>query len=550
MSEKITKNSDVSLWERTSNLDGFPTYNRTLIDYKLSTTKYTVSKQDSPDDDFTNKFSANGLSDYARILANNTTPIVDKIKDATNADKAFYVFAKIHDGFDENNEKIIRAARDGEVYVKIGIAYPDGRTEERVESTTLGDGTLYNEVDQYGYAKFAFDDFLTEGTTVKVLKVWRGDKEDEKLQHITPVDEIEAVSPKTVIDVCPPEPVEIETDLTNATKQLEGTAIENGAKVFAKVNGEWLKDTQGNLVTTAVNEGKWRLNLPYYLEAEDKVDVYLKDNTEIDVPVEITLPDSYTSEPDGVCGNVNVDYDSYSSYQGYHDAVKENQADNRFVQAVRATVKDVIPTPKLTKEVLSSAGTITSVGDTLTYILVVTNDKKDSSDWKEVTIEIETFSADDSEYTFKLPTNWGKVDDYQKEYSGEAIFGAKDTKSRSFMFIREQKNESVTIDELKKITKEQLSEKYNVETMDMQEIEGTDFPTLHYSGPIEYKNKSFTLHIFFVSTPTHIINYQFYSTVTNNTEKEQQLVDAIQTLEQTVQGSLTETETKKIVQNE
>lgn len=383
-SEFISKNSDVSLWERTSNLDGIPTYDRTLINYKLETTKYTVSE--SPDADFTSKFSTNGLSDYARISANNTTPIVDKIKDATNADKAFYVFAKMHDGFDENNEKIIRAARDGEVYVKIGITYPDGTTETRVEQTTLGDGTLYDEVDQYGYAKFDFDDFLIEGTTVKVLKAWRGDKEDETLQHITPIDEIEAVPTKTVIDVCPPEPVEIETALTNATKQLEGTATENGAKVFIKVNGSWLKDAQGNILTTRVDEEKWSIDLPYYLQEEDKVDVYLKDNTVIDASVEVSLPDSYTQDPDNIYGNLNIDYDAYQSYQGYHDAVKENQVDYRFGQAVRRTVKDVIPTPKLTKEVSSSAGSTTSVGDTLTYTLVVTNDKKDSSDWKEVSI--------------------------------------------------------------------------------------------------------------------------------------------------------------------
>lgn len=173
-----------------------------------------------------------------------------------------------------------------------------------------------------------------------------------------------------------------------------------------------------------------------------------------------------------------------------------------------------------------------------------------SCKYQSLSEETETFLIDDSEYTFHLPKNWKKVEDYQKEYSGEAIFGAKDTKSRSFMFIRGQTNESVTIDELKKITTEQLSEKYNVENMDIKEIEGNDFATIYYSAPIEYKNKSFTLNVFFVSTPTHIINFQFYSAVTNNTKKEQPMIDSIQSMKQIVQGSLTETETKKIVQNE
>lgn len=164
--------------------------------------------------------------------------------------------------------------------------------------------------------------------------------------------------------------------------------------------------------------------------------------------------------------------------------------------------------------------------------------------------ETMTFAVDDSEYTVHLPRNWEKVADYQKEYSGEAIFGAKDTKSRSFMFIREQKNELVAMDELKKITTEQLSEKYNVDNMDIKEIEDNDFATIYYSAPIEYKNKPFTLNIFFVSTSTHIINFQFYSAITNNAKREQQMIDSIQSMKQTVQGTLADTETKKIVQNE
>nr|WP_242700679.1 isopeptide-forming domain-containing fimbrial protein [Enterococcus sp. DIV0212c] len=187
------------------------------------------------------------------------------------------------------------------------------------------------------------------------------------------------------IDVTPPTQAVVATDLNNATKQLSGTSDENGAKIFVKVNDQWLKDAGGQAVSTTVSSGKWLLDLPKYLTKTDKVDIYVKDTTTINPLPAYPLPDTYTQEPDGVFGNINVEVNEYENYQGYHDAVKSGTKDERFNQAKRLTVNDVLPDkPGLAKTAKSSGGETTSIGDVITYTLKVSNNKADSQDWKNI----------------------------------------------------------------------------------------------------------------------------------------------------------------------
>ncbi|OJG25455.1 fimbrial isopeptide formation D2 domain-containing protein [Enterococcus caccae] len=378
-------NSDVSFWKKGSNLNGSPYYDRSLVTYKLLGTNLGLSV--SPDNDFTMKFGNMGssINQYSRIAANNSSPIVDDLRIPTNSDKFIYGHISVAEGFDDNGNRIIRDSWDNEAQVKVKLEFPNG-TSKIIQGTTYeGPSTIYESTNQKGYFKIPLDDFIPAGTKVSIEEAWRGPANaTEQHKHTSGAEDIKVPVVET-IDVTPPTQAVVSTEINNATKQLSGTSDENGSKVFIKVNGQWLKGSNGQAVTTVVSNEKWTLNLPKYVTKSDKVDVYLKDTTSISPLPAYVLPDTYTQEPDDVFGNMNVDVDKYGTYSGYHDAIKNGAKDDRFHQAKRLIVKDVLPDqPTLVKTAISSGGETTSVGDTVTYTLKASNPKADSQDWKNV----------------------------------------------------------------------------------------------------------------------------------------------------------------------
>nr|OTP10515.1 hypothetical protein A5888_003813 [Enterococcus sp. 9E7_DIV0242] len=411
----VAKNTDVSVWTKGSRvyIDN-PVYDWTLIDFSLTGSNLaTISS--SNDSGFNSLFGA--PNNYSRMSGNNARPVVDDLRIPTNGDKKIYGHASVPEGFENN-----RDAWSDEVTVYVVVRNVDGSVAYPLTGKTIGapGKSVYGENARNGMFEITLPDgkFLETGQTVEVVGAHRtgANSLNGKVHESLPEDILTGVV-KT-IDVTPPTQAVSSTDLSNATKQVTGTSDEDGAKVFVKVNGAWLKDASDNLVTTTVSGGQWTINLQSYLAEGDKVDIYLKDildgqsiltnNTNLkEVAAEegitdlTTIPDikayfgdkfyalpaTYTQEPDGVYGNISEEVDGYASYSGYHDAIRELN-DERFDSALRLTVKDVIPdNPKLTKSVISSGGATTSVGDTLTYTLKVKNDKTNSMDWADVVLE-------------------------------------------------------------------------------------------------------------------------------------------------------------------
>lgn len=400
--------SDVSFWIPKSGQpnygnDGNPFRAWTLLDYSLKGSTMLFNTSSDPTfNTNTDSFGNSGINRFSRMSGNNANPIVDEIRTPTNADKFIYGHVSIPEGKDG-----FRDAWTDEVYVELEVKLPNDSVAHKIYGTIVQDGdtgkySIYGETARAGIFKAdmssilpAGQEFIPTGTEVNVVRAWRGSSDvpqaNDSSVHIgSPDDPVhgDLWATETVIskDVTPPTQAVVSTDLSNATKQLTGTSDENGAKVFVKVNGTWLEDSNG-IVTTVVNDGKWTIDLPSYVTKNDKVDIYLKDNTIIDPIPTFTLPRTYTTEPDGINGNINEEVTGYDSYAGYHDAVKNGSKDQRFDSAEQLTAKDVIPDqPTLVKSVESSGGTSTSVGDILTYKLMVGNAKNDSADWKNVQV--------------------------------------------------------------------------------------------------------------------------------------------------------------------
>ncbi|MGM0219553.1 isopeptide-forming domain-containing fimbrial protein [Enterococcus sp. AZ126] len=390
--------SDVSLWipksgEANNGNDGNPFRAWTLVDYSLKGANMLLdTSSDSTFNTGTDSFGNSGINRYSRMSGNNANPIVDEVRTPTNADKFIYGHVSIPEGKDG-----FRDAWTDEVQVELEVQLPNDSTKHKIYGTTVQDGetgkySIYGEAARAGIFKADMssllptgETFIPTGTKVNVLRAWRGSSdvpaEDDNNVHIgLPTDVVYGdfwfTDTVTTIDVTPPTQAVVSTTIDNASKQIKGKSDEDGAKVFVKVNGEWLKDTANNAVTTTVAGGNWTINLPSYIDKTAQVEVYLKDTTKITPLPSYVLPSSYTVEPDGVDGNLNEDPTTYNSYVGYHDALK-GTTDNRFDSATLNTVADVLPDkPMIEKTVVSSGGATTQVGDTLTYTITAKNNKE------------------------------------------------------------------------------------------------------------------------------------------------------------------------------
>ncbi|MBP1041152.1 isopeptide-forming domain-containing fimbrial protein [Vagococcus sp. BWB3-3] len=379
-------NSDLSVWNVMENLSGNPFKSWTLIDYFLNGTNFS-NVVSSSDPNFSSEFG--NMNHYGRMTANNQTAQVDKIRIPTNADKFVYAHAIVPEG--KTDEP--RNAFTDEVNIRLEVDKADGALSFEGIGKTIGktddsDGVaIYDEPAEAGWVKIPVpnDQFIQTNETVKVMAAWRGmAAENSGKVYISSPEELTKEIVKT-INVTPPHKVKTQTELSNATKQISGTSDREGASVFLKVNGEWLLNSDFEVVQTTVKEGNWLVNLPSYLEKEASLDIYIKDHTELPTDIPYVLPTTYTMEPNNQWGNISVNVEEYNSYEGYHDAIKES----RFDPALRLITVDVLPdAPKITKTYTSTGGSTVQVGDILTYTLTVKNDKPATlvTDWKNVVL--------------------------------------------------------------------------------------------------------------------------------------------------------------------
>lgn len=383
-----SKKSKLSVWKAASgvNIYGDPNKRFSSIDFRLSGTNFNkfISGSVEAQSYFE---SSGGMPTFTRMTGDNQRAKISDIRIPTNSDKYIWIQATIPQGKEEED----RPAFTGEVGAEIGIFNSNGTLAYTLKGTSVGNDnnnggiSIYGEPSVAGIIKIPVPEnsFLKTGQKIVIQKVWRG---EELTENVSRADDI-MVKEAVVIDVTPPSKPKIDNSITNTTKQISGEG-EEGANVFLKVNGEWLKDTKGNYISANVVHGKWLINLPEYLSKLDLLEVYLKDNSTIDVNTKYDLPSTYTLEPNDSYGNISESPEVYKKSTGYHDAVIKGDKDYRFDQALEIKVLDVLPDqPTLINSVKSSGGSVTAIGDSLIYTIKVKNDKTDAMAWEDVKLE-------------------------------------------------------------------------------------------------------------------------------------------------------------------
>lgn len=403
-------NSNLNVWRKGSHLDGDPDHDWPLFSYALSGTNFN-QVDESNDTNFTEVYSQGGLgaTAFSRMSGNNIPPVIDELRQPTNADKFVFGHATVPVGTEGG-----RDAWTDEVFVKVKITKASGESQEVIAPTYGMNNNnpglvVYDEEPRAGLFKGGTDkaEFLKRGDMIQVIKAWRGELNEESDRNIFSRPEDIQTPQRMVEDVTPPASLVLATtEVTNGTKQLGGTIdlfderdqeeLEM-LKIFIKVNQEFLRDEQGELVSQIITtesspsgstKKNWLINLPRYLDlSEEIVEVYAKDLTELKrdpTSGELLVtnpPATYTIEPDGVPGNLSVSAVNYEAYQGYHDALLEE----RFQSAPSLEIEDVLPSPPVVTKTVSSDTTdgqgaeISQVGSQLTYSITIENSDEDNS---------------------------------------------------------------------------------------------------------------------------------------------------------------------------
>jgi fimbrial isopeptide formation D2 family protein len=327
--EFTINDSDIDLWTLRSELMGPSQQTYAKVE------NFTVKARGGSTNVTTTE---SGLADfvptqYRRIAGMNSNPEVEWVP-VTDADKTYKARVKIgmtpEENFDENGNVVLQPVYAGNG--QANVVYTD----------TFGETHTVSTNDQ-GYAVMTDTKFNLAGKQMKAQAI-RGPWVSE-------------VDPETtVLDITPPEPAKVTGEkVTNATKQLIGENAEPNAKIYIDING-----VRQSTVGKVNVDGTWTYNLPQYLEKGDTVQIFLEDNAaEITEELSPAVPATNSAS-----GNINPAEDLT-----YRDAL--------FKAAAKYTVEDVLPDqPVIEKTVVSSGGTTTQVGDTLTYTLTAKNNKE------------------------------------------------------------------------------------------------------------------------------------------------------------------------------
>ncbi|WP_348921133.1 DUF5067 domain-containing protein [Enterococcus rotai] len=154
-----------------------------------------------------------------------------------------------------------------------------------------------------------------------------------------------------------------------------------------------------------------------------------------------------------------------------------------------------------------------------------------------VSKEKETFKGQGSTFKMSLPKGWVKDKDYQTRHGANAVYGAEDKKSNSFMYV------SVTpVDEVEKKgfgdkNKKDLQSLYglkNEKSIYIEEIKINDSPAYTYTLKSIYKDKKVWTHLYYTWTEHGFVQIVYYSADDNNYKKRYEWIDeAVKTLKET-----------------
>lgn len=358
------KNSDISTWENSVDMDGAPTYDYANVGELKVTNAVANGTVTSTNSDLASQYTR---PNFKRISGMNSTPelIWTPVTDADYSQKATiligYTAVGGSDPFDPN----------GDAYTK--PVYADATRKAYVDYTDTLGNTYTGVSGTDSFVHWAKADHTTPGFQIAGQDM-KGTPYKATLVNgtLTPY-RTGLETPTTVIDVTPPEPATlVGNKLTNATKQLKAENLEANAKVFLSINGA-ARVAAG----TVGADGKWSYNLPAYMNAGETVTIYLQDNAAA-APTDIVPAPPSTNSADG---NINPSPNDLT----YRDAT--------FKKAMVYTVTDALPdVPAMSKSVKSYRnGTEvnnTQVGDTLVYTLTAKNNKAATfeTNWADVQI--------------------------------------------------------------------------------------------------------------------------------------------------------------------
>ncbi|MHC5372857.1 hypothetical protein ACYSNU_03565 [Enterococcus sp. LJL120] len=377
-------NSDLSVWSSSSDLDGDPTRAFTLGSAAFSGTRFNTVASNFSLELIPGKIgtaytttpemlaffgvTANRMQNYTRLSGNNAYPIVDELRVSTDADKYIYGHVSIPEGVEG-----IRDAWTGEVTVEVRVTKLDGISYVLTGTTSAGT-SVYGETARDGMFTIenivnGNSEFIEAGSEIEVLRAWRGTGDPDSGQvHVgTPaIDERWVQNPITAVDVTPPTiptPTITADQVTNASRTLSGSDAEPGATGYIGVKSATAGDAdEPTLLTetfTVQPDGTWSVTVSDYFVAGEKVSIFFNDNAG-EASTVVSPPST-----NNTAGNINP-YQTIS----YHDAT--------FTGVTEYVVEDIMPDIAVDKTVVSSsADGTTSVGDRLTYTIVVSNSRGD-----------------------------------------------------------------------------------------------------------------------------------------------------------------------------
>jgi hypothetical protein len=433
------KKSYLSLWEikNNVNLDRDPDAYWAPISYKLTGSNFEkIVSTDYPNEFNTSTYK--GANKYARISGNSSAPAVDELRVPTNADKKIYGHVSVKVGYGEE----LRDAWEDEVWVTIRIKR-EGKTITEKVVPTKGINNNLPGVQQWddekargGIFVLETSDFLRTGDVVEVVGANRGRKEEAGETEKESI----LVKPVTTVDVTPPLKMTVKKDelssamdkITNATKQIKGTIdmyderddkLLDEVYIVVKINDQFAKDA----VLKVTSDGKtkedsvvnWTLNLPRYIQADETIEIYAKDVSDVGDLQDKNQLLTHSQEPNEQWGNLMPTSIDYDEYKGYHDAVKSSKKDERFKPAVRLTVEDIVPeglkimpesvtsSTKVTDPQTNMTVDITRIGSRLTYtgkIRSADSDPNSKKIIKDVMAQVaipKELNADALTYSFK-----------------------------------------------------------------------------------------------------------------------------------------------------
>lgn len=140
----------------------------------------------------------------------------------------------------------------------------------------------------------------------------------------------------------------------------------------------------------------------------------------------------------------------------------------------------------------------------------------------------QSFEAEGIQYQFQLPSTWEVTKDYKATYNKSAVFGAKDKKSNSTLFVLASRKENVDLADFGERTRKELAKLYNYKAKDiyMKETKVGKYKAYKYTLNTTFDKRSTWLHLYYIETEHGLVQFDFYSADDGQHEKRVDIIDS------------------------